>query len=62
MPNGQYCQVNTGTACDLSVMGMLFKNTIEASRILGVDEVFRRSDQFDGTGTGWNPPHWTPFL
>jgi alpha-L-fucosidase 2 len=41
MPNGQYCQVSMGTACDLSLMWEVFRMTIEASRILGVDEALR---------------------
>lgn len=41
LPDGQSCGVSVATAADMSLIWELLKDTIEASRILGVDESFR---------------------
>ena len=42
LPNGDQCAVTIASAADMSLIWELFKNTIEASRLLGVDEEFRK--------------------
>ena len=42
LPDGTAVSVTIGSACDLSLIWELFKNTIEASRTLGRDEEFRQ--------------------
>ena len=42
LPNGKAVSVTIGSACDLSLIWELFKNTIAASRTLGIDEEFRQ--------------------
>lgn len=42
MPNGKQARVCMGPTMDMQILRELFANCIEASRILGVDEAFRK--------------------